>query len=53
MTYENSKLLSRNKVRIISNISLLVKKYAAFLFEEEGLNIDTDKMNQQQFAKVI
>ncbi len=45
MTYEKSKLLSRNTVRITSNISLLVKKYAAFLFEEEGLNIDNDKMN--------
>lgn len=41
------------KIKVTSNISLLVKKYAKFLFEEEGLDIEKDKMTEDQFAKII
>lgn len=32
---------------------MLVRRYATFLFEEEHLDIRTDKLNVEQFSKLI
>lgn len=53
MSYGHEKHTSKRKMRITSNISLLVKKYATFLFEEEGLRTDKDNLTQDQFTKLI
>lgn len=38
------------KVKMCSNITLLVKKYATYLFNELKLNKDKDLLTEQQFA---
>lgn len=40
---------NRVTMKLVSNISLVVKKFAAFLFQERGLDIEKDSLNYEQF----
>ena len=42
-----------NKAKVCSNITLLVKKYAVFLFKEMNLDKDKDLLSEEQFGEVI
>lgn len=44
---------AHRKIKISTNISMLVRRYANFLFEEENLNINKDRLNVEQFSKLI
>lgn len=43
----------KNKIKIASNITLLVKRYARFLFDEYGLDVHKDSFSYDQFCEMI
>jgi hypothetical protein len=43
----------KNKIKISSNITLMVKKYVKCLFEENKLDIYKDEISFEQFNRVI
>lgn len=53
MSYGHEKHMAKRKIKITSNITLLVKKFATYLFQEEKLDTTKDNLNQDQFAKII
>lgn len=40
-------------MKLVSNISLVVKKFATFLFRERGLNSEKDSLDYAQFKELI
>lgn len=45
--------LSKRNVKIASNVSLMVRKYVDFLFNELQLDKETDSMGEEQFTYLI
>ena len=43
----------RKNMKLASNISLVVKKFASFLFRERGLDIEKDSLDYNQFKSLI
>jgi len=52
MTIDQFKKNRKNQ-KIKSNISTLTKKYATFLFETNGLDIQKDIFSKEKFYKLI
>ena len=44
---------NRKNVRISSNVSTLIKKYATFLFQSYSLDKDKDEFSKENFFKLL